>query len=60
MKRDLLSCTHTILHGSHKAPSMQRLDAAASAVGNVQWKNSFTSAVQLPVTGVKPRSVAEC
>lgn len=59
MKNDLLSCTHILLHRLYKAASIWRICTAA-AVGNIQLKNSFTTLVQLPVTGVKACFVPEC
>lgn len=59
MKYDLLSCAHTLLHRLYKAAGIWCLGAAA-AVGNIQLKSSFTTLVQLPVTGVKACFAAEC
>lgn len=60
MKSDLLFCARTISHRSYKAASIWCLGTAAATVGNIQLKNSFTTLVQLSVTGVKTCFVTEC
>lgn len=56
----MIYCLAPTLHRLYKAAGIWRLCTAAAAAGNIQLKNSFTTLVQLPVTGVKACFAPEC